>query len=104
MTTTTTMVETRPKESARERVLRGVALLDEHAPGWHEKVDPEILAIRSPKNCICGQVFGSFQEGVRVLKLSGEGSRYGFNAAPSAGVKISEVEAQWRDVLEGRAA
>lgn len=41
----------------RERVARGAALLDEHAPDWRYRVDPNRLNMLDGCRCILGQVF-----------------------------------------------
>lgn len=61
----------------RERVDRGVALLNASEPGWREKVNPRVLDMRSGWRCILGQVFdqgqfavsSGFTRGTRELHL-----------------------------------
>jgi hypothetical protein len=49
------------------RVQRGIQILDEKAAGWVAKIDLGRLVFASPFNCILGQVFGSFGDGMRSL-------------------------------------
>lgn len=69
-------------DEARERVVRGAALLDAKQPGWREKVDPETLQMRSECGCVLGQVFGEYVDGllqVFTRKMDQPQWRYGFN-------------------------
>lgn len=45
-----------PNEAA-DHVNRGAALLDEHVPGWYDKIDIEQLEMSECANCVLGQVF-----------------------------------------------
>lgn len=54
------------------RVNKGANLLDEHVPGWADKVDLETFLITSVDRCIIGQVFGDWGTGLSELeRLSG---------------------------------
>lgn len=79
---------TRP-ESLATRVRRGVALLDEKVPGWHNRIDVDELDLRFCTTCIVGQLFGpgSFWGPLRTLtglKVVGydESRGYGFDVDP----------------------
>lgn len=37
-------------------VKAGIAWMDEHDPGWAERIDLNTLALRSPENCVVCQV------------------------------------------------
>ncbi|HEY6019690.1 MAG TPA: hypothetical protein VIY48_07260 [Candidatus Paceibacterota bacterium] len=64
----------------RERVAKGVELLDAHDPGWRHEVDVEKLDILDEEYCILGQVFGDYFEGKGHLGIAFEpGSIYGFD-------------------------
>lgn len=41
---------------AQERVSRGATMLDEHWPGWAEKIDPAQIDIGTSHRCILGQL------------------------------------------------
>src|SRR2546421_7478644 len=43
-------------------VERGARYLDEHAPGWEEKIVLEDLRMKSCLRCIIGQLYGDFFE------------------------------------------
>ena len=50
-----------------ERVAAGAALLDRHQPGWATQVDPTLLDMQDPRADVLGQLYGSFDTGVRQL-------------------------------------
>jgi len=64
-----------------EEVRRGIALLDEKAPGWREKFNPEGLLMASSLHCTLGQTFGSYGKGLLELGLIGAGvaDSFGFS-------------------------
>lgn len=41
-------------------VKRGIRWLNNHHPGWLQKIDPESIDIASNADCIIGQLFGSY--------------------------------------------
>ena len=49
------------------KVDNGVALLDRHEPGWHHHIDLSDLDICSANRCIMGQLYGSYERGVRYM-------------------------------------
>ncbi len=55
-----------PRDAARS----GSALLDRHQPGWYRLINPATLNIASGRDCICGQLFGGFGEGLTTLSMS----------------------------------
>ena len=57
-------------KEARERVARGVKLLNEKKPGWKKKIDRERLDMSSCEDCILGQLFGSYRDGLYILKYA----------------------------------
>lgn len=50
-----------------ERAARGAALLDEMCPGWADRVDLDILDMNDCDDCIVGQVFEDYREGLEDL-------------------------------------
>ena len=53
-------------------VARGIALLDANTPGWRELVDVDLIDMALMERsdgcgCICTQVYGSFDQGIREL-------------------------------------
>lgn len=47
-------------EQARERVARGVALLDEKRPGWERLIQLGSLNLSTCHECVLGQLGGTF--------------------------------------------
>lgn len=55
---------------ASKRAGRGAALLDRKSPGWHKRADVPLLCLWSTLLCPLGQEFGSYQAGLKRLKIS----------------------------------
>lgn len=55
------------EERVKKRVKNGATLLDSHIPGWRNKINLDILDIGSCFNCIVGQIFGGYCEGLEIL-------------------------------------
>jgi hypothetical protein len=57
-------VEVVPTRSdALSPVERGALLLDEHAPGWWQRIDLDTLDLSRSDQCVCSQAFGGGFEG-----------------------------------------
>ena len=54
----------------RERVSGGAEFLDEVDPGWAASIDPSTLDLTGCDECILGQRFGGFREGMDKLGLT----------------------------------
>lgn len=67
----------------RRRVKKGARLLDEHMPGWVEKIIPGRLDLASTSYCILGQTFSSFTKGMTVLGVEKSTEKYGFDLEAS---------------------
>ena len=52
-----------------ERVLAGRLLLDKKYPGWREKINVDRLRMEDERNCLLGQLFGTFRKGLAALGL-----------------------------------
>lgn len=53
--------------SIEDRVTNGIVLLDVTSPGWRDKVNIDDLNMRSGADCILGQIYGSYTDGVNAL-------------------------------------
>jgi hypothetical protein len=85
------------EEERRERIGRGVALLDAKVPGW--VVDRARLSVGSLDRCVLGQVFGNFDRGLQVLGLTwSQGDRYGF--VSDGWEDYADLTESWRAVLD----
>jgi hypothetical protein len=74
-----------------ERVERGAALLDERRPDWWREIDLDRLALKSPCNCVLGQIgerqygpstysLGRYSDGLDLMGLRPlDGRDYGFD-------------------------
>lgn len=49
-------------------VARGAAWLDKQSPDWYTKINVDRLDLDSNRNCVCGQVFGSYGYDTPVIK------------------------------------
>ncbi len=64
-----------------KQIEAGIKLLDELVPAWRGRIDVLRLDINSARNCILGQLFGTFFSGVitlRSLGAKGNTFEYGF--------------------------
>jgi hypothetical protein len=52
-----------------ERVNRGAKLLDAKHPGWHKEININELNMASCTQCILGQCFGRYGNGLDALQL-----------------------------------
>lgn len=79
-------------------VQRGAELLDERLPGWRDEIDQDFLDLGNTCNCVLGQLFGSYDRGVKVLGLhDSQASALGFF---KRGRQTWEtLTAGWRGVL-----
>lgn len=66
-----------------QRVDRGARLLDQHLPGWYERINVDALQMQNSCRCILGQLHGgNYTRGrVELGIVAGESSQYGFNAS-----------------------
>lgn len=87
------------EEAVRDRVQRGASYLDEVDPGWHRRVNADVLELEDGQHCVLGQLHGEFRLGLgrsRVLTLS---SAPRASLSPVAyGFKCVEgVSEKWKD-------
>lgn len=98
--------------SVRDRVDRGVELLDAEVPDWRDRVHPTHLDLSNCSTCLLGQVFdegpfavqSGYHIGQRVLGISGavrtdrglasEASWYGFMATHGE-LSYAPLRAEW---------
>lgn len=57
--------------SAKQRVQKGARMLDKYRPGWAIEINISDFNITSPTECIIGQLFGDFSNGVHALRALG---------------------------------
>lgn len=79
------MIQTRL--NVRDRVLAGVAFLDETVPDWRERINLDTLDVSSGQNCVLGQVFA------HKATESGSGFLY---AIETFGGGWEWIDGEWR--------
>ena len=86
-----------------EHVARGIRLLDQVRPGWYNEIDWAGLVMEWPQDCILGQLYGGFGEGVDALKLHDKAAWYGFDLSQtqyfdetSSVAYFEELQAEWK--------
>lgn len=96
---------------ASERVAKGVALLDEHKPGWADRINAARLAVLSPCDCILGQLYPPNAEGVDGYFLAladhdlpvwsyDDAKEHGFAGGDTGGGE--RLDAEWVRVITER--
>jgi len=81
-----------------KNVERGAELLDARVPGWRERVNPDTLDLAQDCNCVIGQTFGDYDDGLELLGLdSRDARRLGFYV--SGRQTWHNLTAAWRRVL-----
>lgn len=58
-----------PTEEQRLAAKRGAHLLDERMPGWAKRINPATLDMGSGCQCVLGQTYGEYEDGVQTLDL-----------------------------------
>jgi hypothetical protein len=91
-----------------ERAARGAALLDEIRPGWWRSVAFDQLAMDSCDQCVLGQVFGEYSDGLQALDAhANQGSKvrvtidedyYGFDLTDVEKLGDADENAAWEDL------
>lgn len=86
-------------ENARTRVQRGAEYLDEHDPGWHQRVDTKTLELSNGAHCVLGQLHGDFRLGLGRSQMINLSSAPRASLSPVAyGFKcVSDVPDTWQD-------
>lgn len=84
--------------SVTEQVQAGADLLDKHGPAdWRSRVDLSRLDILDPDNCILGQIYGDYNQGMKSLGIV-TGTAYGFISAIA---DKSMNEKKWKIIVSG---
>ena len=50
-----------------EQVSKGIEVLNRNRPNWRDKIDIEALDTNDWRDCVLGQVFGSYSDGMDAL-------------------------------------
>lgn len=90
--------------SPEARVKAGAELLDAKVPDWFTKISLAKLQMSNPCQCIVGQLYSSYIEGLKSLALWGSDSSvstdYGFDCLVGA----VSLTVHWRREIEARLA
>ena len=76
----------------------GAALLDMKRPGWRAEINLETMLIRKFNLCVLAQLYGSYEEGLRVLGLLEdfeEVFRHGFSLPSGMGQPWALLQEEW---------
>ena len=95
-----------------ERAARGAALLDEHKPGWWERIDLDTLALESPCRCILGQLWSAehpddpYEIALDELDLHDKDEDFGFDkySGPGSWSEYALLTDAWHALIEARRA
>ena len=90
-----------------DQVASGANYLDVVAPEWVSKIDLGSLGMAWPKSCVLGQVFGSYETGLRRLGLDeayaqGNGFNIGSNGQYIQFVAYPFLKAAWMREIKSR--
>lgn len=93
----------------QERVESGAAWLDEHRPGWVDRINLDRLIMSSKCGCILGQVDGDYFETIKAFNVDAERAEeaavlLGFQASHEGTYGYGELEDAWRDHITARRA
>lgn len=95
--------------SIAERVAAGAGLLDEHAPGWADRIDIDRLNISLCSRCVLGQLYGDYFRGLDAIPAIGTSgdevgpADYGFFHTDEGWFpEDDELTAAWRALIEQR--
>jgi hypothetical protein len=83
--------------TVKERVARGVALLDERVPGWRKRIDLSAFNFESLECCVLGQLYGGWGRGVRALFNAYDGTAAKLHGFDSAAGMVREEMPQFHD-------
>lgn len=83
---------------AEEYVASGAAFLDEKYPAWRQRIDVDTIDISDGDHCILGQLYGSYSQGVDLLRL-GDGAVENFGFIYSTRAPSGALTDAWQALL-----
>lgn len=99
---------TTPTATVEQRVAAGAAWLDEHEPGWADRIDVAELDVGMSCSCVLGQLDGDFHDGMQERGLSvARAGQLGFTLTEDeSSMNVSDefdaLTAAWRQLIETR--
>lgn len=99
-----TISETK-KQALRRRVLRGAELLDEQHAGWALKIDTAKLDLGCCYQCILGQLYGVFSDGLVALNLEDDDADADYTDLGLDGEKVEMypiLDELWKEQIQQR--
>jgi hypothetical protein len=91
--------------SVFDKVQAGMRVLDKRSPGWFLAMNPATLNIISTEDCVLGQVFGSWDAGLRALHIGDlpkQQVELGFNLRGLGAWQIFSLNREWRTRIMAR--
>lgn len=106
------MSATATLSTVADRVAAGAAWLDDHQPGWVDRIDAAQLDLEDCKECVLGQLFGDFAVAVRHQFGNDDEmvSRLGFEIPVSVmgrgdvSGRYAELTETWRELIAAERA
>jgi hypothetical protein len=79
-----------------DRVSAGIDLLDRETPGWDKDIDLDALRLSSCEQCVLGQLYGTFGDGLDFLDLHDDSAaRLGFQLYEGEGNLYGTLTDAW---------
>lgn len=76
-------------KDANRKISNGMERLTQNVPDWKEQLTPDLIEMKNgyptkeQLSCVLCQLFGSYEAGLRALKLSySQGPDFGFDVPP----------------------
>lgn len=86
-----------------KEVRRGIALLNEKQPGWSDRIEREHLRMSNTDDCVLGQLYGDYYDGVDELEISGQEYEYGFDLKRYDVGEWEDLRNTWLTLMPKRA-
>lgn len=87
-----------------DSIRKGVAVLDKVLPDWRERINLDRLNVANYNLCVLGQVFGSYTEGLDVLRGPLWAGRCAFaeeHGFSEKYVDVAVLTAEWKQAIGG---
>lgn len=89
----------------KARIAKGMALLDERAPGWESRINLDKLDLKSCTTCVLGQLFGDYSAGRNLASVSiFDVEEFGFIIFGGSSRQFNNLTTAWRQTIRARLA